>query len=210
MNLFCSSQRATAMTALHTTWQHCTALFDTVQHCSTLFQHCTEHKQCTIENSAFSQVPQPTSNQVGEPVCMHWTAQPCAHSAPQRTWQQCTVCTVHRDSVQRHKSNTCKTQFSMENAMDAQKAKHTCAKVTAKATLALKQRWSNTTPCTSHPSMHNWPTGWVTPTLNVDIALGEQFQFKPDIFVTTYICGCHHHPGIRRQQSAPQIHRPSN
>ena len=26
LNLFCSSQRATAMTALHTTWQHCSAL----------------------------------------------------------------------------------------------------------------------------------------------------------------------------------------
>ena len=44
---------------------------------------------------------------------------------------------------------------------------------TAKATLALKQR-SDTSPCTSHPSMHNWPTGWVTPTLHT-----EQFQLKP-------------------------------
>ena len=75
-----------------------------------------------------------------------------------------------------HCSHTCKTilnttqlRFSMENAMDAQK----------QHILALKQRWSNTTPCTSHPSMHNCPTGWVTPTFNVDIALGEQFQFKP-------------------------------
>ena len=76
------------------------------------------------------------------------------------------------------------------------KATHTCAEAkvacalqcahvdvqkqpAAKATLALKQRWSNTAPCTSHPSMHNWPTGWVTPTSNVYIALPEQFQFKP-------------------------------
>ena len=111
-----------------------------------------------------------------------------SHSELQRTWQRCMYCLYrYRSTVQCvHCSHTCKTilnttqlRFPMENAMDAQKAKHTCAKVTPKATLALKQRWSNTTPCTSHPSMHNCPTGWVTPTSNVDIALPEQFQFKP-------------------------------
>ena len=36
--------------------------------------------------------------------------------------------------------------------------------------------WSNTSFCSIHPSMHNWATGWVTPTWNVYIALLVRLQ----------------------------------
>ena len=143
MNLFCSSQRATAMTALHTTWQHCSALFNTVQHCFNTAQNTNSAQLRTVL--------------LGSPthcLCTGLLILNPVHSFCTLTFRTsedlAAVYCVYRDisTVQCvHCSHTCKTilnttqlRFSMENAMDAQK----------QHILALKQRWL------VHSSVHMW------------------------------------------------------